>query len=108
MYGPLLKGCTTILYEGKPVRTPDAGAFWRIIEEYKVKTIFAAPTAVRAMRKEDPEAQLVNKYDLSSLRSFFLAGERLDAATYEWLEKRVSKRCPIPFNIVDNWWYVHR
>ncbi|HRF38836.1 MAG TPA: AMP-binding protein, partial [Saprospiraceae bacterium] len=71
IYGPLLHGCTTILYEGKPVRTPDAGAFWRVIEEYKVNVLFTAPTAIRAIKKEDPEGSLRHQYDLNSLRYLF-------------------------------------
>ena len=98
VYAPLLHGCTTIVYEGKPVKTPDAGAFWRVIEEYGVKAIFAAPTAFRAIRKEDPDAKLLAKYDLSSLESVFMAGERLDPPTYEWAKKILSKP------IIDHWW----
>jgi propionyl-CoA synthetase len=98
VYAPLLHGCTTVVYEGKPVKTPDAGAFWRVIEEYGVKAIFAAPTAFRAIRKEDPDAKLLAKYDLSSLESVFMAGERLDPPTYEWAKKILSKP------IIDHWW----
>jgi len=98
VYAPLLHGCTTIVYEGKPVRTPDAGSFWRVIEEYKVKAIFAAPTAFRAIRKEDPEAQLLEKYDLSCLESVFMAGERLDPPTYEWTKEKTGKP------VIDHWW----
>jgi propionyl-CoA synthetase len=98
VYAPLLQGCTTIVYEGKPVRTPDAGAFWRVIEEYKVKAIFAAPTAFRAIRKEDPEAALLAKYDLSNLDTIFMAGERLDPPTYEWTKHKTGKQ------VVDHWW----
>ncbi len=98
VYAPLLYGCTTVFYEGKPVRTPDAGAFWRVVEEYGVNLLFAAPTAFRAIRKEDPEGKLEGKYDLSRLRSLFLAGERLDPPTYEWLRELLD----IP--IVDHWW----
>jgi propionyl-CoA synthetase len=98
VYAPLLGGCTTVLYEGKPVRTPDAGAFWRIIEQYRAKSVFAAPTAFRAIRKEDPEAALAGNHDLSSLRYLFLAGERLDPATYEWLRQRFG----LP--VLDHWW----
>ncbi len=98
VYAPLLHGCTTIVYEGKPARTPDAGAFWRVIEEYKVKAIFAAPTAFRAIRKEDPEAQLLEKYDLSCLESVFMAGERLDPPTYEWTKQKTGKP------VIDHWW----
>lgn len=98
VYAPLIHGCTTILYEGKPVRTPDAGAFWRVIAEYGVKALFAAPTAFRAIKKEDPEAALAADYDLSCLETIFLAGERLDPPTYHWLEQTFN----LP--IVDHWW----
>lgn len=98
VYAPLLHGCTTIVYEGKPVRTPDAGAFWRVIEEHKVKAVFAAPTAFRAIRKEDPEAKLLEKYDLSCLESVFMAGERLDPPTYEWTKQKTGKP------VIDHWW----
>ena len=84
VYAPLLAGCTTILYEGKPVGTPDAGAFWRVIAEHQVKTLFTAPTGFRAIRKEDPEGRLKQGRDLSSFRYLFLAGERLDPETYRW------------------------
>jgi propionyl-CoA synthetase len=98
VYAPLLQGCTTIVYEGKSVRTPDAGAFWRVIEEYKVKAVFAAPTAFRAIRKEDPDAKLLAKYDLSCLESVFMAGERLDPPTYEWTKQITGKP------VIDHWW----
>ena len=98
VYGPLIHGCTTVLYEGKPVRTPDAGAFWRVVSEYKVSAFFTAPTAFRAMKKEDPDAHLKGQYDISSLRTLFLAGERLDPPTYTWL----SQILDVP--IVDHWW----
>ncbi len=98
VYAPLLHGCTTILYEGKPIMTPDAGAFWRIIDENNVKGLFTAPTAYRAIKKEDPNADFAKKYDISSLKAFYSAGERLDPATYEWLDKKFK----LP--IVDNWW----
>ena len=98
VYAPLLFGCSTVLYEGKPVRTPDAGAFWRVVEEYKVKVLFSAPTAFRAVRKEDPQAAFYKKYDLSSLNALYLAGERLDPPTYHWLEEISG----LP--IVDHWW----
>ncbi len=77
-YAPLIVGCTTVLYEGKPVGTPDAGAFWRMIEDHKITTMFTAPTAIRAIRKEDSDAKLMAKYDISSLKALFLAGERCD------------------------------
>jgi propionyl-CoA synthetase len=98
VYAPLLHGCTTIVYEGKPVRTPDAGAFWRVIEEYNVKAIFAAPTAFRAIRKEDPEAKLLANYNIDCLETIFMAGERLDPPTYEWTFKKTGKP------VVDHWW----
>jgi propionyl-CoA synthetase len=98
VYGPLIRGCTTIVYEGKPVKTPDAGAFWRVIAEHKVKTFFTAPTAFRAVKKEDPEAKLQRQYDLSSLQAVFVAGERLDPPTYEWL----TRILPVP--VIDHWW----
>lgn len=98
VYGPLLRGATSVVYEGKPVRTPDAGAFWRVIEEYRVKSFFTAPTAFRALKKEDPDARQMEGYDLSCLRSLFLAGERLDPPTYHWLKAHLD----VP--IVDHWW----
>jgi propionyl-CoA synthetase len=98
VYAPLLTGCTTILFEGKPVRTPDAGTFWRVMQDHKVNVFFTAPTALRAIRKEDPESEYLKKYDLSSLRSVFLAGERLDPPTYDWLQEILK----VP--IVDHWW----
>ncbi len=84
VYAPLLAGCTTVLYEGKPVGTPDAGAFWRVVAEHGVKALFTAPTAFRAIKKEDPAGELAAKYDLAGLRYLFLAGERLDPETYRW------------------------
>ena len=98
VYGPLISGCTTVLYEGKPVRTPDAGAFWRVVAEYGVKALFAAPTAFRAIRKEDPEASLAARHDLSSLEYLFLAGERLDPPTYQWLAAHLGRP------VLDHWW----
>ncbi|GHB25549.1 acetate--CoA ligase [Mongoliitalea lutea] len=98
VYAPLISGCTTILFEGKPIRTPDAGTFWRIIEQHKVKTFFTAPTAIRAIKKEDSEGKLFEKYDVSSLKYLFVAGERCDPATYEW----VSDLLKIP--VIDHWW----
>lgn len=97
-YGVLLVGGTTVMYEGKPVGTPDAGAFWRMIEEHKVNALFTAPTALRAIRKVDPQADEVKKYDISSLRSLFVAGERLDPNTYHWAKAHVHPR------VVDHWW----
>ncbi len=98
VYAPLLQGCTTILYEGKPVMTPDAGAFWRVISEYQVKSIFSAPTAYRAIKKEDPDGELAKKYDLACLKAIFAAGERLDPPTYEWLTE--TYKLPV----IDHWW----
>ncbi|WP_439618598.1 propionyl-CoA synthetase [Shinella sp.] len=98
VYAPLLNGSTTVLYEGKPVGTPDAGAFWRVVEEYKVSVLFTAPTAFRAIRKEDPEGVLVKRHDLSSLRALFLAGERADPETIRWAEAVLG----VP--VVDHWW----
>ena len=98
VYGPLLKGCTTILFEGKPVGTPDAGVFWRVINEHKVKTMFTAPTAFRAIKREDPEGKLIGNYDLSNFKALFLAGERLDPDTLQWAEKKLK----VP--VIDHWW----
>ena len=98
VYAPLLYGATTIMFEGKPIKTPDAGTFWRVIEEYKVTAMFTAPTAIRAIRKEDPDGELMKKYDLSSLRYQYLAGERCDVATYQWLQEKLG----IP--VIDHWW----
>nr|WP_255413020.1 propionyl-CoA synthetase [Mycobacterium sp. QGD 101] len=98
VYGPLLLGATSVLYEGKPVGTPDAGAFWRVASEHGVKALFTAPTAIRAVKKEDPDGLHLGKYDLSSLKYLFQAGERLDPGTYEW----ASAKLGIP--VVDHWW----
>jgi len=98
VYAPLLHGCTTILYEGKPIGTPDAGAFWRVIEQHKVNCLFTAPTAFRAIRREDSDGQLLKKYDISSLKTLFLAGERCDPDTLHWAEKQLE----IP--VIDHWW----
>jgi propionyl-CoA synthetase len=98
VYGPLLVGATSVLYEGKPVGTPDAGQFWRVVAEHGVKTMFTAPTAFRAIKKEDPKGALLGEHDLTSLRYLFLAGERLDPETYRW----ASDLLDIP--VVDNWW----
>ena len=98
VYGPLLAGATTVLYEGKPVGTPDAGAFWRVIQDHTVNVLFTAPTALRAIRKADPEAQLLDQYDTSSLRTLFAAGERLDTDTFHW----ASRVLGVP--VVDHWW----
>ena len=98
VYGPLLHGCTTILYEGKPVGTPDAGAFWRVISEHGVSALFTAPTAFRAVKQQDPEGKLVGKYDLSRFRTLFLAGERADPHTVQWAEEKLG----VP--VIDHWW----
>ncbi|WP_281022739.1 propionyl-CoA synthetase [Rhodoplanes roseus] len=98
VYAPLLHGCTTILYEGKPIGTPDAGAFWRVIAEHKCVTMFTAPTAFRAIKKEDPDAKLLAQYDLSMLRALFLAGERADPDTVMWAERILG----LP--VIDHWW----
>ena len=98
VYGPLFKGCATILFEGKPVRTPDAGTFWRVIADHSVKTFFVAPTAFRAIRKEDPDCVLLNQYDISALEYLFVAGERCDAPTWHWLDDHLN----VP--VIDHWW----
>ena len=104
IYAPLLAGVTSVLYEGKPVGTPDAGAFFRAIEEHKVNVHFTAPTAMRVVRKEDPNGELMKKYDLSSLRAEFLAGERLDPDTYDWTTKILAEATGRDIPVVDNWW----
>ena len=98
VYGPLLHGATTVIYEGKPVGTPDAGAFWRMIEEYDIAALFTAPTAFRAIKKEDPNAEHLKRYKLKSLRTLFLAGERADPDTVQWAERILG----VP--VVDHWW----
>lgn len=98
VYGPLLAGATTVLYEGKPIGTPDAGAFWRVIQDTGAKALFTAPTALRAIRKADPEADLLDNYDTTSLQLLFVAGERLDPETYHWATDKLG----VP--VVDNWW----
>ena len=98
VYAPLLTGATTILYEGKPVGTPDAGQFWRVAAENNVKSMFTAPTAFRAIKKEDPNGEFLAKYDLSTLKYLFLAGERLDPETYHWATDLLG----IP--VIDHWW----
>jgi propionyl-CoA synthetase len=97
-YAPLLHGATTLVYEGKPVGTPDAGAFWRVISQHKVSALFTAPTAFRAIKKEDPEGTFVGKYDMSCLRTLFLAGERADPDTIKWAEAQLK----VP--VIDHWW----
>ncbi len=98
VYGPLLQGCTTLVYEGKPVGTPDAGAFWRVISDHSVAALFTAPTAFRAIKKEDPYGKLMEDYDLSGFRTLFLAGERADPDTVQWAEEKLG----VP--VIDHWW----
>jgi propionyl-CoA synthetase len=98
VYAPLLHGCTTVLYEGKPIGTPDAGAFWRVIAKHAVCTLFTAPTAFRAIRQQDPDGREIEKYDLSGFRTLFLAGERCDPETLHWAEQKLG----VP--VVDHWW----
>ena len=98
VYGPLFHGCTTIMYEGKPVGTPDAGAFWRVIQDHKVKVLFTAPTAFRGIKREDSEGKLLHDYDISSLQALFLAGERCDPDTLSWAEQHLK----VP--VIDHWW----
>ncbi len=98
VYGPLLAGCTTVMFEGKPVGTPDAGAFWRVISEHNVKVLFTAPTAFRAIKRDDPNALLMKEYDLSNFKALFLAGERTDPDTLEWAEKNLGTP------VIDHWW----
>lgn len=98
IYGPLLTGCTTVIFEGKPVGTPDPGAFWRVISEHGVKVLFTAPTAFRAIKRDDPEGTYLKKYDLSEFKYLFLAGERLDPDTYHWASRLLDKP------VIDHWW----
>jgi propionyl-CoA synthetase len=98
VYAPLFHGCTTVLYEGKPVGTPDAGAFWRVISQHGVCTLFTAPTAFRAIRQQDPEGEHIGRYDLSGFRALFLAGERCDPETLRWAEQKLG----VP--VIDHWW----
>ena len=98
VYAPLFHGCTTVIFEGKPVGTPDAGAFWRVISEHKVKTMFTAPTAFRAIKKEDSKGEFFKKYDLTKFEALFLAGERADPDTIHWAEKLLNKP------VIDHWW----
>ncbi len=98
IYGPLLNGCTTVLYEGKPVGTPDAGAFWRVVSEHDVACMFTAPTALRAIKQQDPEGERIADYDISNLRALFLAGERCDPPTLEWAQQSLG----LP--VIDHWW----
>ncbi|MCP4091373.1 MAG: propionyl-CoA synthetase, partial [Gammaproteobacteria bacterium] len=98
VYAPLLHGCTTVMFEGKPIGTPDAGAFWRVISEHKVKVMFTAPTAFRAIKREDPDAEYFKRYDMSCFESLFLAGERCDPDTLDWAQKQLQ----VP--VIDHWW----
>jgi len=98
VYAPLFQGCTTVLYEGKPVGTPDAGAFWRVISEYKVKVMFTAPTAIRAIKRDDPDGKLLAQYDMSHFKAQFVAGERCDPDTLHWIEDKLN----VP--VIDHWW----
>src|SRR5436853_2832712 len=98
VYAPLLHGATTILYEGRPVGTPDAGAFWRVVSEYKVAALFTAPTTFRAIKKEDPDGNFIRKYDLSKFRTLFLAGQRADPDTVKWAEAKLG----VP--VIDHCW----
>src|SRR6202022_3288281 len=98
VYAPLLHGCTTVMYEGKPVGTPDAGAFWRVIEQHRVRVFFTAPTAFRAIKREDPDGRLIRRHDLGQFRALFLAGERADPPTVAWAEEQLG----IP--VIDHWW----
>ncbi|HEY7042627.1 MAG TPA: propionyl-CoA synthetase [Nocardioidaceae bacterium] len=98
VYAPLIVGATTVLFEGKPVGTPDAGTFWRVVEDHGVQGLFTAPTAIRAIKKEDPDGVQIARYDVSSLRQLFLAGERLDPETYSWATKHLG----VP--VIDHWW----
>lgn len=98
LYGPMINRNPTVLFEGKPIRTPDAGTFWRVIEQHKVQTMFTAPTAIRAIKKEDPEGKFIKQYNLSSLKNQFLAGERCDVSTLDWYRQHI----PIP--VIDHWW----
>lgn len=97
-YGPLLNKSTTVLYEGKPIGTPDAGMYWNIINKYNIKAMFTAPTAIRAIKRIDPNGEFIKKYNISSLQTLFLAGERADPATIKWAEKHLH----IP--VLDHWW----
>lgn len=102
VYGPLLHGCKTVLFEGKPVGTPDAAEYWRIVEKHGVKCAFTAPTALRAIRKEDPEGAMLKDHDISSLETLFVAGERADPNTVEHFAETLG------ISIVDNWWQTER
>lgn len=98
VYAPLIYGCTTVLFEGKPVRTPDASTFWRVISDHDVKVMFTAPTAIRAIKKEDPHGSFIKQFDMTGLRYLFLAGERCDVSTLQWAEEKLN----VP--VIDHWW----
>jgi propionyl-CoA synthetase len=98
VYGPLIYGATGIMYEGKPVGTPDPGAYWRVIQQHKVAALFTAPTAFRAIKREDPDGNFIRKYDLSAFRTLFLAGERADPDTVQWAERQLRRP------VIDHWW----
>jgi propionyl-CoA synthetase len=98
VYAPLLHGCTTVMYEGKPVGTPDPGEFWRVIEQYGVRALFTAPTAIRSIKREDPDGEYFRRHDLSGMRALFLAGERLDPDTYHWARALLQRP------VIDHWW----
>jgi len=98
VYAPLFHGCTTVFYEGKPVGTPDAGAFWRVISDHKIKVLFTAPTAFRAIKREDPDAKMMAQYDLSTFKALYLAGERTDPDTLAWAQKSLQRP------VIDHWW----
>ena len=100
VYGPLIHGCKSVMFEGKPVGTPDAATYWRVIEKHGVNSMFTAPTALRAIRKEDPQGKMVEDFDISSLRSVFVAGERCDPSTVTHFESILGGDIPI----VDHWW----
>jgi propionyl-CoA synthetase len=98
VYGPLVHGCTTVLFEGKPVGTPDAGVYWRVASQHTVACLFTAPTAFRAIKRDDPTGSLIKNYDLSTFRTLFLAGERTDPDTLAWAQDKLK----VP--VIDHWW----
>ena len=104
VYAPLIGGVTTVLFEGKPIGTPDASTFFRIVSEHRANVFFAAPTAMRVIRKEDPDGALMKQHDMSSLRVWFLAGERLDPDTYAWTTKKLAEATGRDIPVIDNWW----
>ena len=103
-YSQLLAGATTVLFEGKPVGTPNAGTLWRLTEQHNIKSLFAAPTALRAIRKEDPYGELILNYDISCLKNFFLAGERCDPNTMEWICDLLNEELEYDTIVTDHWW----